>query len=40
MAHEELDRVVKGIFGLPETASEEDIAQKLFENYMALFQKS
>jgi len=40
MAHEELDRVVKGIFGLPETASEEDIAQKLFENYMVLFQKS
>ena len=40
MAHEELDRVVKGIFGLPETATEEDIAEKLFDNYMVLFQKT
>ena len=40
MAHEELDRVVKSIFGLPESATEEDIAQKLFENYMVLFQKT
>jgi hypothetical protein len=40
MAHEELDRVVKGIFGLPESATEEEIAQKLFDNYMVLFQKT
>ena len=40
MAHEELDRVVKGIFGLPETATEEDIAEKLFDNYLVLFQKT
>jgi len=40
MAHEELDRVVKGIFGLPEDASEEVIVEKLFENYLNLFQNS
>lgn len=38
MAHEELDRVVKQIFQLPEDASEEVIIEKLFENYLNLFQ--
>ena len=40
MAHEELDRVVKTIFGLPETSTEEEITQKLFENYLIIFQNS
>jgi len=40
MAHQALDRVVCGIFGLSENATEEEITQKLFENYLHLFQNT
>lgn len=40
MAHEALDRVVAEIFGLPENSTEEEIAQKLLEKYLVLFQNT
>ena len=36
MAHEDLDEIVLEIFGLPADASNEQILEKLFSDYMKL----
>lgn len=38
MAHEDLDEAVLEVFGLPSEATNEEIAEKLFNDYRKLFQ--
>jgi hypothetical protein len=38
MAHEDSDEAVLEVFGLPSEATNEEIAEKLFNDYRKLFQ--